>query len=176
MGSRLPLSIRLAAAALACAACSPVLDWREVRPEGSGALALFPCKPRHETRQVALADRRVAMTFHACSAGGATWALGFADIGDPARVGAALDEVAAASARNLSAAAKEGAPVSVAGMTPQPRARRFAVEGALPDGRAVHAEVAVFSKGTRIYQAMVVTPKPQAEAMQTFFGALRLDA
>lgn len=168
-------SICLAAAALA-AACTPTLDWREVRPEGSGALALFPCKPRHETRQVPLGGVHVAMTFHACSAGGATWALGFADVADPARVAGALDEAAAASARNLGAAAPEGLPASVPGMTPHARARRLGLAGALPDGRPVQGEVAVFSKGTRVYQAVVVTPKPQRDAVQTFFGALRLDA
>jgi hypothetical protein len=175
LGSRSTLWFGLAAAALA-AGCSPTLGWREVRPEGSGALALFPCKPRHETRDVPLAGVRVAMTFHACSAGGATWALGFADVADPARVASALDEAAAASARNLGAAAPEGLPASVPGMTPHSHARRLAVDGAMPDGRAVHGEVAVFSKGTRVYQAMVVASGPQRDAVQTFFGALRLDA
>ena len=36
------------------AACTPTLDWREVRPEASGLVALFPCKPdRHARRAVA---------------------------------------------------------------------------------------------------------------------------
>lgn len=175
MGSRRTLSICLLAAVLA-AACSPALDWREVRPEGSGAVGLFPCKPRHETRQVALAGARVSMTFHACSAAGATWALGFADMGDPARVADALDEAAQGSARNLGAALPAGLAASVPGMTPNPHARRLAFDGALPDGQPVHTEVAVFSKGTRVYQAVVVMPRPQHDAVQTFFGALRLDA
>jgi hypothetical protein len=175
MVSRLPLSIGVVAAAALCGGCAPTLDWREVRPAGSAALALFPCKPRHETRQLPLAGTRVAMTFHACSANGATWALGVADLGDPARVAAALDEVALAAAQNLRATAPPGAPASVPGMTPQPRARRFTLAGALPDGRAVQGDVAVFSKGTQVYQAMVVAPAPQRDAVDTFFGALRLD-
>ena len=75
-------------------ACAPALDWREVRPAGSGITLLFPCKPDSHARQVQLGPHSVRLELHACTAAGTTWALAFADMGDPARVGPALAGVA----------------------------------------------------------------------------------
>jgi hypothetical protein len=163
----------LLAAAFA-AACSPTLNWREVRPEGSGAQALFPCKPAHQTRKLMLAGAAVEMTLHACTAGGTTWALGFADLGDPARVSAALAELGDAATRNVAASRTSGRAFEVPGMTPNPQAQRLALVGERPDGSAVQNHVGLFSKGTRVFQATAVGAEPPADAIETFFGALRL--
>jgi len=49
-------SVRSAVAAIAFGAtllaCSPAFDWRETRPEGSGAVAMFPCRPVKQERSV----------------------------------------------------------------------------------------------------------------------------
>jgi hypothetical protein len=171
-----PMSFRLLllAAAVVTAACSPTLNWREVRPAASGATALFPCKPAHQTRKLMLAGAAVEMTLHACSAGGTTWALGFADLGDPARVAAALAELADAATRNVAAARTGGRALEVPGMTPNPQAQRLVLIGERPDGSAVRNHVALFSKGTWVFQATVVGAEPPADAVETFFGALRL--
>lgn len=162
---------------LACAetACTPVLDWREVRPEGSGLVALFPCKPAGHARQVSLAETSVEMTLYACSAGGATYAVGFADLGQPKQVERALRELAEAAARNIGAPlAVEAVPAGVPGMTPNPGARQLLLSGRLADGRPVQERVAVFSRGTRVYQATVVGATLGGDALDSFFGALRL--
>ena len=86
---------------LALAACTPALDWRESRPTGSGMVVLFPCKPDSHARQVQLGPDAVRLELHACTAAGATWALAFADMGDPARVGPALVELRTSAAKNL---------------------------------------------------------------------------
>ena len=63
------------------AACSPALDWREVHPDGSAGLgALFPCKPTSHARMLSLAGAETRTTLVACSSGGATWAVAFADV------------------------------------------------------------------------------------------------
>ena len=43
------------------AGCSPALDWRELTVEGSGASALFPCRPENRVRQVKLVGASVQM-------------------------------------------------------------------------------------------------------------------
>ena len=68
-GTRALVACAVGAGALAVAGCSPALDWREVRPEGSQARALFPCKPASHARTVSLAARRVELTMYACAAG-----------------------------------------------------------------------------------------------------------
>jgi hypothetical protein len=160
---------------LALTACTPALDWRESRPEGSQAQLMFPCKPASHARPVALAGETIEMSMFACSAGETVYALSFADVKDPARVGVALDELARAAQANLQSpggAASE--PFNVAGMTPHPQSAQWRLAGRLPDGRAVQERVAVFSHGTRVYQATMLGAKLDAEAQDTFFGALRV--
>ncbi len=165
------LSLLCAASLLACA---PTLDWREVKPQGSGASALFPCSPASESRAVALAGATVEMIVWACSAGGATWALLHADVVDPARVSAALVELRRAAARNVDAAARSGEPVAIEGMTPNPEARSVRLDGKRPDGGRLVMQAAIFAHGTRVFQASVVGARPEAAAVETFFENLKV--
>lgn len=164
--------VALAAAAVAC---SPALDWREVRLDGAGLVALFPCKPDRQVRRLPLAGTVVEMSLWACSAAGATYAVGYADVGEVERVARALDELAASAARNIGSVDVPGAgPLRVVGMTPNSQARRQTLTGQLADGLPVHETVAVFARGARIYQATIVGARLDVEAVEVYFGALRL--
>ena len=154
-------------------ACVPTLDWREVRPAGAGITLLFPCKPDSHARQVKLGPAAVRLELHACTAAGATWALAFADLGDPASVGPALVELRSAAANNVAASPPQVLSLRVDGATPNPASQRVQFEGRMPDGRAVTEQVAVFAKGTRVFQAVAVGEKLDAEAADSFFGSLR---
>jgi hypothetical protein len=156
-------------------ACTPVLDWREVRPTDSGAVALFPCKPQSQSRQVRLASTQVQMVLFACSAGEATWALAFADLGDPSRVTAALDELRDSAIANLGATVASERPSSVAGATPNPSSRRLQLHGKLSDGRTVVERLAVFAKGTRVFQATVLGERVEQDPAENFFASLKLE-
>jgi len=161
-------------AALLLSACAPELDWRELRPAGTSVQVLMPCKPTSHARRVALAGAEVEMALYACRAGDATWALAHADLVDPGRVGAALDELARAAQRNLASADASAQPAAVPGMTPNPGARRWRVEGRLPDGRAVVETVVLFAHGTRVVQASVIAERADAAALATFVESLRV--
>jgi hypothetical protein len=168
---------RLVAALAACSAlaCTPTLDWREVRPAGSRAQLMFPCKPASHARQVTLAGASVEMSMYACSAGEATYAIAFADMVAPTHVTPALEELAhAARDHLLPTAPPSSAPIRVQGMTPNDRAARWQIVGRLPDGRTLQEQAAFFAYGTRVYQATVVGERLDAEALETFFGALRV--
>ena len=160
--------------ALWLSACSPTLDWREVRPEDSRALALFPCKPSTDARMVSLAGARVRMVLASCRAGDATYALAFADVAEPAKVGPALAALRAASVANLGAAAQVIGPLKVEGMTPNPQAERVRFSGKFPNGDAVTQEAGLFAKGTGVYQATVMGQRVDVEAVDTFFAGLKL--
>jgi hypothetical protein len=168
------------ALALAAAACSPTFDWRETRAEGAAGLqALFPCRPASQARTVTLAGASVEMTMQACTAGQITFALTHADLGDPALVEPALLELARSAAEHLraggaaAAATAASQPASVPGMTPQRQAARWRLAGQLRDGRALQEELALFSKGTRVYQATMLGPRLDDSAREAFFGGLR---
>jgi len=167
------MSLRLLLLATVLAACSPPLDWREVRPAETGAVTLFPCKPTQEVRRVRLIDTEADMTLLACQTHGAVWAMAHIDVVDPAKVGQALDELASAALRNIGAAASASAPVSLPGMTPNPNAVRLGADGIRPDGAKVHTDTAVFAKGTRVFQATVLTSRPDPAAVDTFLGSVR---
>jgi hypothetical protein len=172
---RLSLAGPLLAATLALAGCAPALDWREVRVDGGAASGLLPCKPTVQERKVELAGRTVAMGLQACSAAGQTWALAQADVGDPAQVAAALDELVRSAAANIGAAAdaSAGPAAPVPGATPNPRARRVALAGRGAGGAPVRMELQVFTLGTRVFQATALGPALDREALDTFFGGLR---
>lgn len=156
------------------AGCAPALDWREVRPEDSGVTMLFPCKPDSHARRVSLGKQQVRLVLHACTAGASTWALAFADVGDPARVGEALSELGLAAQKNLGASDTRPLSLKVDGATPNPQSQRIEFVGRMPDGRQLTEQLAVFAKGTRVYQVTALGGKLEPEAVDTFFGNLRL--
>lgn len=156
------------------AGCSPTLDWREVRPLESQLVLLFPCKPSMQERSVPFAGQPVRLTLRACSAGGQTWGLVVADLDDPARIAPALAEFVASAASNIAGARARPAAFAVRGATPHPGSQRLLLQGKLPDGRAVSMQVAVFSHGTRVFQATVMGEQLNPQAADTFFDGLRI--
>ena len=127
--------------AAAVTACSPALDWRAVRPEESGAVALFPCRPASHARRLHLGDANAEMFIYACTASGATFALGYADVADPLQVGPALAALRTAAIANMNGSAQPDGVLNVTGMTPNDEAptpahrRAFARRPGGTDGR-----------------------------------------
>jgi hypothetical protein len=165
-----------AALAVGLSACSPTFDWRETRPEGSGAAMMFPCRPQLQERKVSLGGALVPMRMHSCSAGGANFSLSALDVDDPARVTPELAALRARVLANVAGAATEQQPLTLAGATPNPESARLHIVGKRPDGSAVVADAAFFVKGLTLYQAAVLGSDgvPDREAVETFFAAIRL--
>ena len=161
------------AAAFLLAACSPALDWRDVRPAGSGVTLLMPCKPVLQERTLPLAGAPVRLSLQACSADGQTWGIAHADVADPARVAAALVELRSSAAANVAAGPAEALPLQVPGATPQAASGRVRFDGRLPDGRPVQVQLAVFAQGTRVFQATALGERLPHEGAQTFMGSIR---
>ena len=166
---------RLASLALAAsllAACSPALDWRDVRADAAGLQMQFPCKPVQQQRTVPLAGAPVVLTLRVCSADGQTFGVADADMFDPARVQAALQELAAAAARNIAGTPTRTAPLQLNGATPNDASQRQRLAGRLPDGKPAQMELALFAIGTRVFQASVLGEKLNDETVEAFIGAL----
>lgn len=161
-------------AALGLAACAPALNWREVRPESSELVALFPCKPDRFARALVLAGGKVDMRLVSCAVDGVTFALSYAALDDPARIGQAMEQLRDAAAANIGGQAGQPAPFSVSGMTPHALAQRWSLQGHAADGAAVLEQVGFFSKGLRVYQATVVGPRLDKDAVETFFNGMKL--
>ncbi len=155
-------------------ACAPTFNWREVRPEGSAAALLFPCKPESRTRLAMLGGQAVTMTMVSCSAQGVTFALVHADLGDPTRVTPALIAMRTALATNAEAREMNAEPFVLAGMTPNVDAVRVRLAGRAPDGAPIEEEAAFFARGMRVYQAAVLGAQLDAQAVGVFFDNLQL--
>lgn len=180
-----------AMAAALLSACSPALNWREIRPaDADGLVGTFPCKPDHRQRQVRLVGLPDPVDLHvwSCEADGATWALSHARLGDVLHVAPALRALAQAQRGNVEAAHAQahrqqaGQPVpggherptavdlgaiAVPGMTPQLDARGWRLQGLRPSAAgspAVPLRVTSwhFSHGLVVFQASVWEAGPQA--------------
>lgn len=145
------------------AACQPALNWRQVHPAGSGAVALFPCKPDVEQRQ--------GMGLAQCETGGKGFALSWAEVPDATQVGAALKAMPQALATKLGRPLPPGQALQVAGMTPMPEASHYVLSS---NGAVTH--VAVFAHGTRVYQALMTAPQDDAAAWDSFRAGLAIEA
>ena len=133
----------------------------------------MPCKPTVQERRLSLAGQPLRLALHACTAGDQTWSLAVADVTDPAQVGAVLQVLVRAAGVNVAAAEQQVLPLVVPGATPNPASQMVAYQGKLPDGQAVHMQVAVFAHGTRVFQATALGPALPAEGVQTFMGSIR---
>jgi len=156
-------------------ACTPALNWREVLLNDDHALAMFPCKPNTHQRHIRLATAEVQWQLLECTTDGLTWAVGYADLAEPARVTPALVALRHATALNIGATSQRDLALPVQGETPNDASAAALLEGGrLPNGSPVLAQVAVFAKGTTVFQAMVLGERLPGEAVQTFFTGLRL--
>lgn len=170
-----PAAALVSSAAVALlAGCSPALDWREVRPDDTRAQLLMPCRPASHARELSLAGQPVRMVLHACRAADTTWAVAWAEVGDPARTGPALAALKASAAANVAAASLQPLSGRTPGETPNPESGRFAVAGRLPDGQAVQGRLVLAAYGPAVMQATALGPRPDAVALDSFVESLRL--
>ena len=159
------------AAAVMLAACSPELNWREVRADPTALTVLLPCKPDRGARVVPLGGRDTPLNMLGCEAGGATFAVAFADTADTGQAVAVLTQWRSATLSNMRAQAPAEQPFTVAGGVVSVR---VAANGQRADGKPVQSQAVYFSQGPRVYQAVIYADKLTADVADTFFGGLRL--
>ena len=167
---------RWAAACLAVAilACSPVLDWREVRLEG--LQAMLPCKPDRGERGVQLAELDVRLQMSGCEAGGALYAISHVRVPGADQAIAVQAAWRSAALANMQASAVQSHPIrlakpSVAGGS---ALDLLSAQGTQPDGKPVHARLVWIVAGDHVYHVAVYGPQLNDERLETLFMDLRL--
>jgi hypothetical protein len=161
--------------ALFLLACSPTLNWREVRPDGAALTALFPCRPDQGVQTVALGEHGVKMAMMGCEAGGAMFTLAHV----------ALD--GSVDAEVLRGLWQMGTLASMQGAltTEEPFALKKASGNMLPgqiratgkraDGSPVAMRAAWFAVGGSLYQAAVYADRDVDEVAQTYLDGIRVE-
>lgn len=174
-----PLMTRATAVSLLLllAACNPVFNWREVRPDNTALTALLPCKPDKAQRSVPLGGRPTELAMLGCDAGDATFAVAVATLDDAAQAAPVLAGWQTATLANLKAAGGgQTGPLKLPGADALPPAVLVRASGQRTDGRAVQSQAAYFSQGRQVFQAVIYADKIDPEVAETFFSSLKLDA
>lgn len=166
------------------AACSPAMNWREVRPSSTRLQALMPCKPDEAVRTVTLDDRPVQMHLAGCDADGATFVIGW--VPAPAELlgsilGAWQDSTLSLAGIASGPDAPTGKPFVPTGMLALPQSVRLQATGLSTEGGALPMDAAWFAEsggpgaleGQAMFAAIYRAPSAP-DAAATFFSGLRL--
>jgi hypothetical protein len=156
-------------------ACSPSLNWRTVALPDTDLQAVLPCRPGRYERAVEVAGRSLKMFMLSCEAGGVTYALSTADVGDSGPVDATLAALLSA-ARDAIHGSGTATAWQPQGATPFPNSVSARLQGMRPDGSPVAEAIQVFGRGTRIYEAIAIGQDLAAASTQPFQDALRFPA
>lgn len=156
-------------------ACSPALNWREVRVDSAPLLALFPCRPDQGVQSVTLDVRVVKMTMMGCEASGAMFTLARVD-----RSGREDDAALVALWKAGTLASMQGiqtneSPFMLKKASTDPAPRQLRAVGKRSNGSPVVLRAAWFSVGAALYQVAVYADSDNEAAVQTYFEGLRVD-
>jgi hypothetical protein len=157
-------------------ACTPALNWREVRLEsadGSTLKAALPCKPDSATRKQQLSDVQVELSMMGCMANDTTFTMSRIPVSNPLEASKVLAAWQAAGVSNVKAKPASMVAATVSGAGAWPAATRVSLDGA-----ATQAHMLWFAKqtamGVTLYQAALYGKQPSNEAITTFFESLQL--
>lgn len=171
-----PLLIALALITATLPACSPTLNWREVRPEGTRLALLLPCKPDKAQKTVPLGGPATQLSMLGCDAGGATFAVAVADLGDAAKAAPVLAQWQSLTLANMKAGpAPQVLPLKLPGAAAMPPASLVKAEGRGPDGKPVSGQAAYFAQGSQVFQVVMYSPHISPEVAETFFSSLKFE-
>jgi len=156
-------------------ACSPGLNWRDVRPAQSPLLALFPCKPDAAERNLPLGDQEVLVKMLVCEADGALFTLASTDVKSASKLAETLELWRKATLTQMKAGASNVTPFALKGALALPQASK---EGIKPDGSTLTVHAAWFAVGTTVFQVAVYFSSETSDAngavAETYFSGLRL--
>ncbi len=157
--------------------CSPKLNWRDVQPGNSGLALLLPCKPDQGEKIVPLGGRPTKMTMMGCDAGGATFAVAVADLGDAPNVPEVLTQWQALTLTNMQATSTstQSRPLRVPGASSEPAPVLVLAQGQRPDGSAVNGWAAYFTKGSQVVQVVMYAAAIEPIAAEIFFASIKFD-
>ena len=157
-------------------ACTPALNWRDVRLEaidGSTLKAALPCKPDQATRKQQLGDVQVELSMMGCVANETTFTLSRVPLTNPLDAPKVMAAWQVAAVTNVGAKPAPLTAASVLGAGAWPAATRTTLAGP-----AIQAHMLWFAKqtatGVTLYQAALYGKQPSNEAITTFFESLQL--
>jgi hypothetical protein len=153
-------------------ACSPALNWREVRPEGTRLALLLPCKPDKAEKTVPLGGPATPLSMLGCDAGDATFAVAVAQLGDAAQAAPVLAQWQSLTLANMKAGPAQVSLLKVPGA---PSAVLVKAQGQRADGTPVSGQAAYFAQGAQVFQVVLYSARISPEVADTFFSSLKFE-
>jgi len=159
--------------ALALMACSPSLNWRELRNAEARFTVLLPAKPANHSRTVALGDMKVDMHMTAAEADEMNFAVASALIDDAAQRSQALELMQHAMVKNIGGSITHQKTLKLKDGT---EATEIQASGTLANGLQMTLFARFAMKDQRVYQAVAIGPshKLSAEIADTFLASFAL--
>ena len=165
---------------LALAACSPALNWREVRPTNTRLELLLPCKPDKAEKMVPLGGQPTALLLWGCDAAGATFAVAVADLGDLKKAAPVLAQWQSLTLANMKAGppgtganTTQVEPLHIPGASAEPPPRLVTAQGQRADGSVVNGQAAYFAQGAQIFQVVLYAGQIKPEMAEPFYSSLK---
>jgi hypothetical protein len=175
-GSGVGQSLHAAAAVLfLLGGCAPALDWRSVPVTGTELIAELPCRPGRFERDIVVAGTPLKLFMLSCEAGGVTYGVATADVGDPTRVDGVLRALADGSAAAIRSSSSRRSALTIPGATPFSGNVSARLHGERPDGAVVEESMRTFGRGARVFQASAIGPALADAAVKPFEDGLRFD-
>jgi hypothetical protein len=165
----------LSAASLLLCGCAPTLDWRSVPVPGTELISELPCRPGRFQRDIVVAGTPLKLFMLSCEAGGVTYGVATADVGDPTRVDPVLRALADSAAAAIRATAPQRVVLDIPGATPFSGNVSARLHGRRPDGEVVEESMRTFGRGARVFQASAIGPALPDAAVRPFEDGLRFD-
>lgn len=154
--------------------CGPQVSWREMRTEVPDLRLQMPCRPNVQQRNLSLAGQSVKMTMLVCDVAETTFALAFADMGDPGRVDLGMASLSSSFADAIRGQPQGGLEAwDVQGATPQPGSGRRRFAGHLGHDQPIQAEMGVLARGTYVLRWTVTASQLREEQLAPFFEGVR---
>jgi len=156
-------------------ACSPKFDWRDTRDGISPYTVLMPAKPSALSRDIQIGAQTVTMHMTASQIDHVKFAVGAADMGDPAVAQQTLavirtklvDNIAGHLTQDrMSVAQVDGKPVFV---------NEFEAASTEPTGVSIRMQGRLVARGGWVFQVLVVGPDKELnrEVVDTFLTSFK---
>ena len=112
-----------------------------------------------------------------CEAGGATFAVAVADLGDATKTAPVLAQWQSLTLANMRAdpGTSQVLALRLPGAAAEPSPRLVKSQGQRADGTAVSGQAAYFAQGSQVFQAVIYAAQITPEVAETFFTSLKFD-
>lgn len=174
VASTLGRALGAASLAITMAACTPALDWRDVRNSDAGYTATFPGKPASASREFVLAGQVVTLRLQATTAGTSYFAVGEIPLTaqQQAHAQAILEALKASLRNNINAHGAQEKPVNAGGVIWQ----EMRASGTLREGKPAVLGGRFLVQPGRILEVLAMGERAELtdEVIDQWLGSVKL--